>query len=319
MEGQVSIPPEENREKGSSSIRIFSIFILIFTFLMFLVSLSFLFSPVYSGYSYLGGAVYFFVLIYLAVIGYLPLIILVGAMVALYLSFFLVMIRSSIGNRSRSFDNPAVYFALVSSAVLIIELAATLIEERIGIGIGGASIDSSIVTNPYITYVSLIYAPFAEEMGFRIIPIGLLVFFMTYHKSGNIGDSLYGIVAPGRILKKHEISISSWPFIAMVIATSAVWGYAHVYYGAWDPGKILPVFIAGISIAYGYLKFGIYMDILMHWFYNGTLTLLEVYPVTGALVDAYLIVVLIAGLVGIAMLIIRMAGRGRSSSSISET
>ena len=317
MEGQPPFP--DHKEKGGISyIRIFSGIILAFSFLLFLISLSFLFSPVYTGYSNLGGLVYFFVLLYLAIVGYLPVIILVGAMVALYFIFFIIMMRSSIQNKSRSFDNPAVYFALVSSAVLIIELIATIAEEKLGIGIGGGSIDTSIVTNPFLTYVSLIYAPFAEEVGFRIIPIGLFVFFMIYRRSGNIKDSLYGILAPGRMLRKNDISIKTWPFIVMVLATSAVWGYAHVYYGAWDPGKIIPVFIAGIAIAFGYLKFGVYMDILMHWFYNGTLTLVDVYPLTGGIVDTYLIVILIAGVIGIVMLILRFAGFIGGRTSIPE-
>lgn len=297
----------------------YALFTVLFTATIFIASLLFLFSPSWTPYYNLGGNVYFFVLLQVIVVGYLPIILIMSVMVALYSIFFFFIIKSSLKPRAKLLDTPAGFFAVVVPALYLTVLLVTIFEESSGIGIGGSSVSSELTDAPFLAYNSLIYAPFVEEIGFRIIPLGLFSFILVYLRSRSVRDSLYSFISPGRMRKKHGIKMG-WIDWTLIIATSLVWGYAHVYFGAWDVGKIATVAITGIVLAIGYIKFGVYVNIPIHWFFNGTTTLYIVYPSSYTLVIGYVLWVLLAGIVGIVLLLINLSSyidRRRSNGKIS--
>lgn len=285
------------------------------------LSLGFLYSPSWTPYYNLAGPVYFFVLLPMVFLGFFPFILIMSVMMALYISFFYFMLVGSSDRTGRLIDTPAGYFAIVGPALIVITIVISLIEQSFGVGIGGSSVENQLLASPYLAYNSLIYAPFAEEIGFRIIPLGLFSFATVYAKSRNVRDSLYSIVAPGRMRSKYGLKIG-WIGIILIFATSILWGYAHVYYGAWDAGKILTVAITGIALAMGYLKFGVYVDIPIHWLNNGALTLALIFPLSIAVITVFTVWLLIAGMAGIVMLVIYFAlylsGRGSVKHSAAE-
>lgn len=276
---------------------------VLFTALILFFSLPFMYSPYWTTYYNLGGPVYFFILLQVINLGPFPLILVMAFMMALYILFFTFMLKASAKPTTRTVDSPAGFFSIVIPAVFIITVIVTLIEQAIGVGIGGSSISNDLLDSPFQAYYSLIYAPFAEEIGFRIIPLGLFTFLLVYLRSKNLRDSLYSFIAPGRMRKKYDLKLG-WLYIVLIIATSLIWGYAHVYFGSWDIGKIATVTITGIALAVGYLKFGVYVDIPMHWFFNGALTLMILYPPALVPVVVYTYWMLIAGIGGIVMLFV---------------
>ncbi len=298
----------------------YAIATVVFTAVILFVSLPFLFNPYWTGYYNLAGPLYFFILVQFVDVGLVPIILIMSTMMALYILFFFFMIKASTKQMPRLIDTPAGFFSIVIPAVFLITTVVSLIEESLGVGIGGTSISSELVTTPFLAYNSLIYAPFAEEVGFRIIPLGIFSFLLIYSRGHNIRDSLYSIIAPGRMRTKYSVK-TGWLDITLIVATSIIWGYAHLLYGAWDAGKILTVAITGIALGFGYLKFGVYVDIPMHWFFNGALTLLILYPPSVPVVLSYYFWVLIAGAAGIIMLVVYMSAyldRGSRAPSSSK-
>lgn len=301
--------------------KIYAFSFVIFCAGLLFLSLAFLFSPGWTPYYNLEGPVYFFVLLPMVFVGYFPFVLIVGVMMALYITFFYFMIAGSSSRPGRLIDTPAGYFVIVGPALIVITVLITLIEQSFGIGIGGSSIENQLLASPYLGYNSLIYAPFAEEIGFRVIPLGIFTFVTVYAKSRNLKDSLYSIVAPGRMRNKYELKIG-WMGIVLILATSILWGYAHVYYGAWDAGKMITVAITGIALAVGYLKFGVYVDIPIHWLNNGPLTLAVIFPISLLAVSLFTIWLFIAGTAGIIILFIYYAfylsERNSSKRSVGE-
>lgn len=303
-----SLPhPEQGKGTFNPNVgHIYSYLILLFTGGILIYSMYFLYSPNWSTYSALGGSVFFFVLLEFVSLVQLPFMIIVAGMMALYIAFFYFMFRASMKPVKRMIDSPAGYFAIVGPAVIFLTLIISIIEELSGVGIGGASVESELVSAPYLAYTSIIYAPFAEEIGFRIIPLGIFSFILVYRKGGRIRDSLYSVIAPGIIHKRYNIKIG-WIGWLLIVATSLLWGYAHVYYGAWDTGKMITVSIAGIALAVGYLKFGVYVDIPMHWLSNGPTALAIVLPSSVLVSDIYILWILAGGIAGLILLVFYFA------------
>ncbi len=310
---------KENKPATHPAARVYSFAVVIFSAALLFLSLAFLYNPYWTTYYNLGGFVFFFILIPMIPLGYFPFVLIIGFMTALYIAFFYFILRASTKPVKRMIDSPAGYFAVVGPALILVTVVITLIEQSFGVGIGGSSIENQLKSAPFLGYTSLIYAPFAEEIGFRIIPLGLFSFFLVYSKSRNVRDSLYSIVAPGRMRAKYGLKIG-WTGLVLILATSVIWGYAHVYYGAWDAGKILTVTITGIGFGFAYLKFGLYLDIPMHWLNNGALTLAAIFPATVGVVAAFTGWIILGGIGGIVLLLVYFAvyiseGGYRQSSS----
>lgn len=225
---------------------------------------------------------FFFLLLVASSPSAVPISIIFVVMFALYLIFFSVMTERTVKHRKDDLlDTPAGYFIIAGSAVFLIVSIIALLEEIFGTPIGGQGIDQELQNNPLLGYMSLIYAPFVEELGFRILPLGIFSFFVVLaasirsRKDSGITSFLYSllaIVAPGYARKRYNVRMNAGDWV-LIIITSIIFGYAHIYFGAWDWGKFLPVFITGIALAVGFLKFGAYVDIPLHWFFNGFLTL----------------------------------------------
>lgn len=244
------------------------------------------------------------------------------AMFILYAMFFSYMLYGSMKeNDYASFKSPIGYFILVSSASLLISLLIVEIEAVLGIPIGGSSLTTLLQQYPLQSYASLIYAPFVEELGFRIIPLGLfsaiLVSLKMRRESGKLNIVLFlkAIVMPGPTRSQLKIQTGKIDWL-LILATSALFGYAHIYFGAWDWGKFVETFVFGIIVAISFLKFGAYMDIPMHWFTNGLLGIIYI-DATLTLAIGFLFVWLlfigILGLILIAKLLLKRTDKQQTS------
>lgn len=244
-----------------------------------------------------------------------PLLAVLSIMFFLYAIFFATVIFSSARQKDlASLDSPMGFFIYVSAASLIISLLIFLIEGELGIKVGGSSLNTFASEHPLLGYSSLIYAPFVEELGFRILPLGVLSAILVFLKNRKVSHRianrsiLLSILMPGSARRNLGMGISKIEWIAITI-TSVLFGYAHIYFGGWDWGKLADASAFGALAAIGFLKFGAYMDILMHWFTNGLfgLTLYEGYSYTGAYltvgIDAFLAWSLILGVIGLILML----------------
>lgn len=231
-------------------------------------------------------------------------------MFALYLIFFSAMVYQTRKSKAKNLlDTPIGYFIAAASAIEIVVLVISLLEQFLGAPIGGSGISNQLVSNPLLGYENLIYAPFVEELGFRILPLGVFSFLLVRAHSrnaagvSNLKDSLISILLPGHIRRKYNLPIRRADWV-LIIITSVIFAFAHVYFGEWGVGKLIPVFVTGIALALGFLKFGAYVDIPFHWFFNGLLTLPYVDPSLSAATDWLLLWLLFVGVVSLVAIIV---------------
>ncbi len=248
-------------------------------------------------------------------------------LILLFAIFFAIMVISSRkGSRSASFSSPVIFYSLTVSAAFIIVIAITIVEETLGIPIVLHSVAPSYLP-PAVNFTNLVYAPFAEETSFRIIPLGLLTFFLVIfkgsraespvrdHFSGGglkweenvVLDALLSFLAPGHYRKKYGIRIgkSDW---ALIFLTSFLFGYAHFYFGDWGWGKILPAAVTGFFLAVGYVKFGPYMDIPMHLFFNSVFSGIVLYGTNAVTISVLLVAGVVTIIAGISYFVLALKG-----------
>ncbi len=213
---------------------------------------------------------------------------------------------------------------VITSMVLIAVLILNFLQESQGIPTG----EPSLPENPFAAFLELSYAPVVEEIGFRISPIGifLIVYFFlagaeraaTMSGGQRLKTFFLSWLYPEKAKKMlglknvsdlgilRGISVPEW---AAVILTSAVFGWAHYYFGGgWGIGKITLAFIQGFAMGLAYLLYGVQAPILIHWYFNYYsyvyLTALDFYPATLLLVGVFGLVTLALGALGWIMLIV---------------
>lgn len=288
--------------------RVFPIFLGL-VILGFFVMLAANISVMYfgSGELSVSGYPYFFILLILLVIPFgISLISMMAVVTLLYIVQFAYLILASRRSSSRRiFQNPSSYIGAFIPFLLLMSVVIVFIEQAMGVKIGGKFISSDFSSAPYSTYLALIYAPFVEELGFRIIPLGALVFCEAIYVAAKKNSKQYGSTArllaysfilPGKLRREMGLKMGALE-ITGVIATSVLFGYAHYYFGAWDPGKIAQAALVGAFLAIGFIEFGPYVDIIMHWFFNGFVSVYEVFvnAFSGLLLGVEFIFLLIAG------------------------
>ncbi len=273
-------------------------FVLIVTYiflaLMVILSASYLLffsgvplSRILTGSDY----VYFYFLLLLFEVPGISLFGIVITVIFLY-ALFTTVIGFTFNSHVRPFDNPNGFFGMMAPLLFLLSAFIILIEESLQIPIGGPTIiTTGSAYSVYKYFLNLIYAPFMEELGFRILPIGIVTFipFILYTRRKTTAENgrpfdmnafkafgLY-ILSPGYMRKKYG-GRNKYADFTMIIVTSEFFAYAHIYFGLWSWGKILPVFIGALILAVGYLKFGVYMDIMLHFFLNAASGLLIAFP-----------------------------------------
>jgi hypothetical protein len=191
----------------------------------------------------------------------------------IYLLFFAVLmlgprknilqslVKTVEGEEEASKDN-ALHMIIVWLAVLlIVSKIVEFLQESAGIGIG--SIEFS---NPLIQFFNITAAPIREELGFRVVLVGIPAYLMlaTKRSARSFFKTLW---YPSR---HTRFDPSTRKYVYMLITVSAViFGLAHLLYGGgWSYGKISQAMIGGWIIGWLYYRYGLHAAILMHWSTN---------------------------------------------------
>jgi membrane protease YdiL (CAAX protease family) len=199
----------------------------------------------------------------------------------------------SSGTVPRTLPNWLVVMPLLASAILVIDLLLTLLQSTVGVSTG-----SLPVTDPTTLIPLLAFAPVAEEIGFRITVIGLVVGVLVAVKFGRnlaggarttithqVVTFFSAFLSPGYAKERvglpsirtsgfRGISIPEWIFLFL---TSIIFGAYHILGGGWGPGKFLTAAISGFALGIVYLAYGAFADILLHWFFDLYLTVFAFY------------------------------------------
>jgi membrane protease YdiL (CAAX protease family) len=195
---------------------------------------------------------------------------------------FHTVVAESFSRRWRDlFRNFLFIMPLISSMVLVAVSAIISIQDFFGIPTGQVSFPSG--TPIQEVFLNVAYAPIIEELGFRLIPIGLFTLFHVLLAGRNVSGHRFNLLVTSflypeqakrtaglRNVRDHGIqagiSVGEW---AMIIITSVIFGLAHVISGiGWQVGKVTSVFVQAIFFAITYLAYGFEAPILLHWFFN---------------------------------------------------
>jgi hypothetical protein len=216
------------------------------------------------------------------------------------------------------FDNSMYATLIVFPVIVWLTVVIALIEQA-----GGVSTGSLPPTDPLLEYIELALAPLREELGFRVVPIGLAALAILFSR-GKLRDGLLALWHPSRYLKKNDSPEQyrrNLILIYVMIGISAfAFGLAHVLLGAgWGPGKILSAAIAGVGLAGLYYVYGFPATVLLHWSID---YFLQTYTLTpslengiGVWITFYTIALAIAGSVVLIILFARTL-RSRSFRTI---
>jgi hypothetical protein len=194
------------------------------------------------------------------------------------------------GSRPRTLPNWLAAMPLVASSLFVIVLLLTLIQSSAGVSTGNLSCPSGTPNCQADLFASIITAPVAEEFGFRISAMGLVVAILVVMRLGKnraqgaemttrqaIGLFFASFISPGYAKERaglpsvktagiKGISIPEWIFLFI---TATIFGAYHIFGGGgWGPGKFATAALSGFSLGLVYLAYGAFADILLHWFFN---------------------------------------------------
>ena len=145
------------------------------------------------------------------------------------------------------------------SILVLISAIITIVQESFGI-----ITQPPETQNDLILFLQISLAPITEEIGFRLILIGIPLFLIYSHKS-SIKFFLKSLWNPYSNLHIYE----NRKAIALIIGVGIFFGIAHVISGEpWTNGKILQASIGGIILGWVYYRYGLAAAIILHWATN---------------------------------------------------
>ncbi len=142
------------------------------------------------------------------------------------------------------------------SILILFSVTIDFVQEGFGI-----KIESPPSQNNLIQFFQLATAPLTEELGFRVLLIGIPLFLIfSYRASWKLFfKSLWNPAGYLHITDYKKV-------MAIVITVGIFFGAAHIISGIpWSPGKITQAAMAGIIIGWVYVRYGLGPAILIHW------------------------------------------------------
>jgi len=215
------------------------------------------------------------------------------------------------------FSNSSLAMAALFTVVLWVSIILAYLQQSVGVSTG-----SLPPTDPLLEFIELSIAPIREELGFRVIPIGVVAFLILLSKS-RFRDALLSLWHPSKYLKKadtpQEYRRDLSVIYVMFGVSALLFGLAHYLLGSgWGPGKITEAAVAGVALAALYYQYGLPAAILLHWSIDYALTALTF---SSSLLVVYSLFVFLTGGVAIfvsialILLLLRKIRSSRASRS----
>jgi len=189
---------------------------------------------------------------------------------AVYASFFVLALKEHDGPRKAiaSSVRSGVGSLLTSPFVVVIVSIGffafttnlvTAATSATGAPIGGPQGD------PLGLFVSLAYAPLVEELGFRVLLIGVVAVILSMGRPWR--TALAALWRPSRAIE--GLALGSGASIIIWAATgfsAATFGACHVVCGStWDVAKLPEAIYGGVVLGYVYVRYGLHVAVLTHW------------------------------------------------------
>ena len=145
------------------------------------------------------------------------------------------------------------------SVLVLISGMINFVQESVGI-----SIEAPPAQNELIRFYDVTIAPIIEEIGFRVLLIGLPLFAFYSHKT-SFSHFFKSLWNPSDNLDIFD----SRKAIILIIIVALFFGIAHILSGEpWSSGKFAQATVSGIIIGWVYFRMGLVSAILIHWATN---------------------------------------------------
>ena len=145
------------------------------------------------------------------------------------------------------------------SVIVVISGIINFVQESFGI-----STLPPEYTNDLTLFLAITISPITEELGFRVMLIGITLFLIFAHKSSiKFFFSVLWHPYNNLHIMQHKRAIS------IIIVVGLFFGLAHIISGEpWSEGKFAQATISGIIIGWVYYRYGLISAILVHWATN---------------------------------------------------
>lgn len=167
----------------------------------------------------------------------------------------------TIGSEEES-KGSSLYMVIVwLAALLVISKVLEFIQQSFGVAIGSIEFP-----NQLIQFFNITAAPVREELGFRVILVGIPAYFM-FASRRSLANFFKTLWRPSKYACFDQYNRKN---IYMLITISAIlFGLAHIFFGGgWSYGKITQAMIGGWVLGWLYYRYGLHAAILLHWSTN---------------------------------------------------
>ncbi len=145
------------------------------------------------------------------------------------------------------------------SILIVFSLIIDFIQHSFGI-----NIESPASQNRLIQFFQISTSPLSEEVGFRVLLIGLPLYAIFSHKT-SLKHFFKSLWHPSKNLEVTNYK----KVLALIITVAIFFGVAHIISGTpWSTGKFAQATVAGIIIGWVYFRYGFAPAILIHWATN---------------------------------------------------
>lgn len=172
-------------------------------------------------------------------------------------------IRSSIKSGFGSFFSSPFLVTIISISFLI--FTASLIDSLVsGVGIPVGNLQG----DPLSLLLSFSTAPLIEEMGFRVLIVGVVAAVLSLGRPPR--EVLRALWRPSASYERDSSQlVTKVAIAAVVVVSSVVFGVAHTTSGGgWAFGKVFEATYGGLVLGYLYVKYGLHVSVLAHWGVN---------------------------------------------------
>ena len=160
----------------------------------------------------------------------------------------------------------------VATGTLVGIIILTMLVEAAGV----SARPTWVLPGPILIMLEGSYAALVEELIFRLLFIGAILFIVAISRlgrgtEGSGADALKALFFPGWLRgdMKKAVRKAGW---VLVLLSSLAFGLAHSLGGGWEMGKAITATIDGLVLGTCYLLYGIHASLLLHWFRNYYLT-----------------------------------------------
>ena len=163
------------------------------------------------------------------------------------------------GDNYKIQDNYIVATIKWFSILVIVSGSIIGVQELVGI-----DVEQPVASNQLIQFFDISLAPIIEEIGFRVILIGLPL-FMIYSRESSFKFFAKSLWWPWKNLQNVNLKKA----LIIIITVGILFGAAHIFSDeGWSIGKLTQAIASGIIIGWVYFRYGLVPAILIHWATN---------------------------------------------------